>query len=675
MPSQADQSINVIRMVLLAVLTLALAFRDAAAAESVLTAVWPAALIVAWLYAMIVQAAVWRGWLTRSLPWLTMLADLGFIGAGIGLELGHVSHSAAEVAATLSWGYALLFLVILFSALREQPWLTLLNGVVAAMLYASLLGLNFPFEPFTGFWSDQLFRVVFLVLAGLFSSFHARSVRMRRETDARLKVLATQSPSVLFQAEVAHGEFHLRYVSEGSGVLLGVEPHDLVARPQLFFTRIGLGWRDLLGELNEPRRSWSAEFPYRGSGRDLWLRATATVHRDAQGVLVFSGVVTDATEQRHTAEVLREANQSKTDFLAAMSHELRTPLNAILGNADLLSRLAVTPDDEKAFRDLKMSGETLLGLIEDILVFSRLEAGRLTAETRAFRWKPQLEAVVDAFRPQAAAKRLTLNARFPETPVWIETDALRLRQIVSNLLGNAVKFTPSGSVTVDVFFETGDSTWLVVRVSDTGIGIADELHDKIFDKFTQGEQGKSRTYGGLGLGLSISRSLAGLLGGTVGVASQPGAGSVFTLRLPVKTGDAPLDAIAGPPLESRREVRILVVEDNLTNQDVETRMLTKLGGAVDVAASGFEAVELASKQFYDLIFMDWQMPGMDGRETTARIRKLPGGQDLVIVALSGHALPGDRELLLASGFDDYLSKPVRMDDFRAVLTKWVRAPA
>jgi CheY-like chemotaxis protein/anti-sigma regulatory factor (Ser/Thr protein kinase) len=371
--------------------------------------------------------------------------------------------------------------------------------------------------------------------------------------------------------------------------------------------------------------------------------------------------------------VLREANQAKTDFLAAMSHELRTPLNAILGNADLLSRLAAAPDDQKAVRDLQMSGETLLGLIEDILVFSRLEAGRLTAESRPFRWKRQLEAVVDAFRSQAQAKGLVLVARMAAEPEVIETDALRLRQIVSNLLGNAVKFTASGSVILEASVETGETPWLVVRVTDTGIGIPDELHDKIFDKFTQGEQGKSRTYGGLGLGLSISRSLAGLLGGTVGVVSQPGRGSAFTLRLPVKIVDMPAVA-AGPDLDPR-EVRLLVVEDNPTNQDVATRMLRKLGSTVDVAASGFDAIELASKRFYDLIFMDWQMPGMDGREATARIRALPGGQDLVIVALSGHALPGDRELLLASGFDDYLSKPVRMDDFRAVLAKWVRAPA
>jgi len=213
-------------------------------------------------------------------------------------------------------------------------------------------------------------------------------------------------------------------------------------------------------------------------------------------------------------------------------------------------------------------------------------------------------------------------------------------------------------------------------VTDTGIGIPLESQERVFEKFTQGEHGKSRTYGGLGLGLSIGRSLAELLGGSLTVVSQPGKGSTFTLRLPVRTGDS-LEEAGHPGTElaaSQRPIRVLLVEDNLTNQDVATRMLRKLGAQVDLAPGGREAVTLASDRFYDLIFMDWQMPVMDGREATAKIRALPGGQDLVIVALSGHALPGDRELLLASGFDDYLSKPVRMDDFRTMLAKWVKSP-
>jgi PAS domain S-box-containing protein len=689
---QAEKYINVIRMTVLVFLTAALVLRDVGLAGPglLMKTLPPLILGSAWAYALAVQVSVSRGFFPRYLPWVTTLADLAFIAVGFALELELTGRTVAAMSINLNWGYSLLFLLILFSTLRERAELTLFNGVASTALYCGFLVLYFQDEPFAGFWGDQLFRMAFLLIAGFFSSFHARSIRkaferaaasdrLRRETDSRLKVLALHFPGVLFQADVVGRQLRLRYVSEGSRELLGLEARDLVDDPELFFAKTPVTFKQALSQrIAEPKeglRWWEEEFPFTDpSGREVWLKITLTTHRVSQGILVISGLVSDVTEQRRTAQALREANQAKTDFLATMSHELRTPLNAILGNADHLARLADHEDDKKAFSDLQASGETLLGLIEDILVFSRLEAGRLTAEVRPFSWRTQLRAVVDSFRPQALAKGLTLAVTFPEAaPAWVWTDGLRVRQIVANLIGNAVKFTPAGTVSVDVDFE-GDG--LVLSVSDTGIGVPPESLERIFEKFTQGEHGKSRTYGGLGLGLSISRSLAELLGGTLTVTSRTGEGSRFELRIPVKVGDEP--AGLTPPgagaVAERTPARILLVEDNLTNQDVATRMLQKLGAHVDLAPGGREAVELASQRFYDLIFMDWQMPVMDGREATARIRALPGGQDLVIVALSGHALPGDRELLLASGFDDYLSKPVRMDDFRAMLAKWVTLP-
>lgn len=684
---QAEKYINVVRMTLLSFLTAAWLIRGAGSLP-------PLILLSAWLYALAIHWSVSRGFFPRYLPWMTTVADLVFIAVGFVVELGVGAQNINLVSTDLSWGYALLFLLILFSTLRERPTLTLFNGVTSTALYAAYLLLFFPQEPYTGFWTDQIFRMAFLLLAGFFSSFHARSVRkafakaatsdrLRRETDARLKVLALHFPGVLFQAEVMGRQFRLRYVSEGSRDLLGIEARELVSHPGLFFEKAPPGLREILWKQvkRDPDsiRTWEEELPFQvTSDRALWLKLSVTTHLTPQGALVINGLVTDITEHRRTAEALREANQAKTDFLATMSHELRTPLNAILGNSDHLARLADQEDDKKAFRDLQASGETLLGLIEDILVFSRLEAGRLVAEVRPFAWKSQCESLVETFRPSAAAKGLALHVHYPPgAPTWMWTDVLRLRQIIGNLIANAVKFTPAGSVTIEIAFEPGEkSPWFVVTVSDTGIGIPAEAQDRVFEKFTQGEHGKSRTYGGLGLGLSIARSLSELLGGSLAVASQQGKGSVFTLRIPVRTGDAleGSGAVGSEFATIQRSIRVLLVEDNLTNQDVATRMLRKLGTQVDLAPGGREAVVLASEQFYDLIFMDWQMPVMDGREATAKIRALPGGQDLVIVALSGHALPGDRELLLASGFDDYLSKPVRMDDFRTMLAKWVKAP-
>jgi signal transduction histidine kinase/ActR/RegA family two-component response regulator len=686
---QAEKYINAIRLVLLVFLTVDLVFRGVGISPGGLRLWSPPPLILgcAWLYAAAVQASVSRGFFPRYLPLVTTLADLAFITVGFALQAQAVVRNYAALAASLNWGYALLFLLILFSTLRERPVLTLFNGLASTALYGVSLALTLPGEPFAGFWDDQIFRMAFLLLAGFFSSFHARanrkaflraatSDRLRRETDSRLKVLALNFPGVLFQAEIDEGKFRLRYVSEGSRDLLGLEARDVVAEPKLFFAKAAPALRKTLVERlaqGDAPRSWEEAFRFAPDGQpELWLNMAVTTHKTPHGALVLNGVVSDVTEQRRAAEALREANQAKTDFLATMSHELRTPLNAILGNADHLSRLAEEDDDKKAFRDLQTSGETLLGLIEDILVFSRLEAGRLTAEVRPFAWRTQLEAVVDTFRPQALGKGLKLQLRLPDAaPARVWSDGLRVRQIVANLVGNAVKFTPAGSVVVEASFE---GSWFVVTVADTGIGISPESLEKIFDKFTQGEQGKSRTYGGLGLGLSISRSLVELLGGTLTVASQTGEGSVFTMKIPVRIADADSADLTAELKDEKTPTSILLVEDNLTNQDVATRMLQRLGARVDVAPGGREAVAMASQRYYDLIFMDWQMPVMDGREATAKIRALPGGRDLIIVALSGHALPGDRELLLASGFDDYLSKPVRMDDFRAVLNKWVKAP-
>jgi len=675
---QAEKYINVIRLILLGILTLALV--ATATPSTPAPAAW--ILGLAWVYSLAVHFLLGRGFFPRYLPWIATLVDLGFLAMGFWVEVLWTSGASVD----LGWGYSVAFLLIVFSTLRERPWLTILTGLAGLGLYLAFLTLAPGSRWEAGF--EVLFRAVLLVLACFFSSFHARSVRkafvraatadrLRRETDSRLKVLALHFPGVLFQAEVRGRDFSLLYVSEGCRELLGIDSRDLLADPSRFFSRTQTDFVEALTPyLNQELeyRTWEQEFSYEDPQR--WLKLIVTSYRNPAGVLVLNGLITDVSQQRRVAEALREANQAKTDFLATMSHELRTPLNAILGNAEHLARLADLDDDKRAFRDLQVSGETLLGLIEDILVFSRVEAGRLSVEVRPVAWRPTLEGLLESFRAQAEGKGLRLLGRWPDAPETVGTDALRLRQIVGNLVSNAIKFTPSGTITVEAAFDgEPEARWFWVRVRDTGIGVPPQHLEKIFEKFTQGEHGKSRTYGGLGLGLSISRSLAELLGGTLTVESTVGQGSVFTLGLPVRTTEEGVSAEAGTQLVSgaARSLRVLVVEDNVTNQDVATRMLTKLGAQVDVAPGGREALVLVEKNYYDVIFMDWQMPVMDGREATARIRALPQGRDLVIVALSGHALPGDRELLLASGFDDYLSKPVRMDDFRVTLARWVNS--
>jgi signal transduction histidine kinase len=383
--------------------------------------------------------------------------------------------------------------------LREQPWLTLFTGVASGVVYGGFVILYFSFEPYTGFYRDQEFRVVFLFIAGSFSTFHARSLRkafdraalsdrLRRATDARLNVLAQHFPGVLLQAEVREAEFHLQYASEGSRELLGLEPPEMLLDPMLFFRRTDRNFRRALklhfdNSVTEAR-NWDQEFPYHHPLRGrIWLKFSVTTHVTSQGVRVVNGLVNNISEQRAAAEALRQANQAKSDFLATMSHELRTPLNAILGNADHLQGLATSEDDKKAFRDILASGETLLGLIEDILVFSRLEAGRLQADLRPFEWRPQLQLLVDTFRGPALKKGVVLLCQLPsDAPGLVWGDVLRFRQILGNLLSNAVKFTHKGQISVEVAFQS-DTMQIIVR--DTGIGIPSEIQEKIFEKFTE----------------------------------------------------------------------------------------------------------------------------------------------------------------------------------------------
>gem|GEM_PF-2119127 len=692
---QAEKYVNVIRLILLVFLTAAWLVQTLGLpAPSNFLRNFPSWLLTAtWAYALIVQWSLSRGFFPRYLSWLTTTFDLTFIAAGFGVELAFSSHDFAIISTNLSWGHALLFLFILFSALRERPSITLFTGISSAAIYGIALVLTHPQDPPAGYWTDQSFRLGLLLLAGFFSSFLARSNRKafqraadsdrrRRETDARLKVLAQHFPGVLFQVEILKRRFKVVYVSEGSRELLGLDPHEVAADPRLF---LSLAPPELLKSLRSRldwttgvTHRWEEEFLYQPQERpETWLKMNVTSHLERNERIVLNGLLSDVTQQRIAQDALRQANEAKTDFLATMSHELRTPLNAILGNTDHLSRLAADDDDLHAFRDVQASAETLLGMIEDILVFSRLESGRLRAEVRPFSWRPQLDHWVATYRPQALAKRLRLTVQYPpNAPTTIGTDSLRLRQIVGNLLSNAIKFTPAGEVGIELSIDdTEKGPWLQVIVSDTGIGIPLDSQERVFEKFTQGEHGKSRSYGGLGLGLSISRSLTELLGGTLEVQSQPGVGSRFTLRVPVRTPEsAPSESGTFSPDPVIAPIRVLLVEDNVSNQDVATRMLRRLNIEVDVVSNGQDAVDAAAKTFYDLIFMDWQMPGMDGREATARIREHPDGADLVIVALSGHALPGDREFLLASGFDDYLSKPVRLDDFRVTLAKWIKSP-
>jgi signal transduction histidine kinase/CheY-like chemotaxis protein/ligand-binding sensor domain-containing protein len=417
--------------------------------------------------------------------------------------------------------------------------------------------------------------------------------------------------------------------------------------------------------------------------RERARRLTETVHE----------LERSEKEARAAKEEADRANRYKSQFLANMSHEIRTPMNAVIGMTSILASSPLTSQQREYLGTIRSSGESLLALLNDILDFSKIEAGKLTMEASPFALRQCVEDAVDLLATQAARKGLKLGCRIdPAVPALIESDATRLRQILVNLLDNAVKFTSSGSVLVLV--EAGSpppagsrDAWvedalmedqpveLRFAVRDTGIGIAADCTDRLFRPFSQANSSTSRLYGGTGLGLAICHRLAQGLGGRIWMESEPGKGSTFRFTIRCRAGGA-----HSPPVPRESEgvgridgsglspLRILVAEDNVINQKVTLLMLERLGYAADVAADGEETLAALRRQRYDVIFMDVQMPGMDGLEATRHIRdEWPVEERPRIIAVTASALQEDREACLSAGMDDFLSKPVLLEDLRLAL--------
>jgi len=363
------------------------------------------------------------------------------------------------------------------------------------------------------------------------------------------------------------------------------------------------------------------------------------------------------------------ASRAKTDFLANMSHEIRTPMAAVLGYTDLLLAGSGEAQERAAWADaVHRNGAQLLELIDGILDVSQLEADKLLVERRACRLRELVEPVAAAAREAAREKGLAFSLELgSECPEAIETDPARLRQILSNLLRNAVKFTETGSVRLRVARPSGSASWLCFEVLDTGVGIGAQDLERIFAPFGQVDSSLTRRFGGAGLGLAIARRLAALLGGSLTVESEPGRGSSFRLEL-----EAPAVALA-EPAQSARCARVLVAEDGPDNQRLIRALLRATHADVALVENGAQALDQACASLdagapYDVILMDMQMPVMDGYEATRRLRE--SGYTAPIVALTAHAMSGDRERCLAAGCDDYLTKPIDRARLLECVARW-----
>jgi len=525
---------------------------------------------------------------------------------------------------------------------------------------------------------------------GLFSDITPRkqAEQMLRESEERFRSLIECTRDWVWEVD-AQGRY--TYCSPKSKVLLGYEPEEILGRTPF----------DLM-EPDEAERVGAAFAAATLNHEPIRDLENTNLHKDGQPVILetsglailgehgdflgYRGIDRDITQRRRFERELRKAkeaaeaaNHAKGEFLANMSHEIRTPMNGILGMVDLTLGTELTAEQRDYLSMVKSSAESLMTVINDILDFSKIEAGKLDFESITFDLREAFDPAVRALAITATSKGLRLDYFVaPEIPRYVVGDPGRLRQILLNLVGNALKFTANGRVAVRIEPEPADleGVWLHLTVADTGIGIAPQRLESIFNAFAQADTSTTRRYGGTGLGLTIARNLAEMMDGRLSVDSVVGQGSTFhcVVRLgpaaaPNATAESGLRERESRPARSLRSGLILVVEDNPINQTIAANLLRRHGFEVELAGNGKEALEKFRQRHFDAVLMDVQMPEMDGFDATAGIREIETvtATHVPVIAMTAHAMKGDRERCLSAGMDSYISKPVRPEElFEAI---------
>lgn len=517
-----------------------------------------------------------------------------------------------------------------------------------------------------------------------------RAEDAERDAHQRLQVITDAIPGVVYQfMRTNTGEWKFIYLSKGVEALFEIRAEDALKDASLMTQCIVPEDRESHRESVERSFREMIEWEHwhrirTASGAMKWVRGRASPHMQGDGSVIWTGILVDVTERKQIEDAALASSRAKSEFLANMSHEIRTPLSAISGMAKIIRSEPLTSTQRVRMDKLEVAVNHLNLTINDILDLSKIEANKLVLEKGPVLIQALFDNVASMVHTSLEHKRLQLNVEIDPMPRGLVGDATRLGQALLNYAGNAIKFTDAGSITMraSVLEEAQDSVLLRLEVQDTGVGISADKHHKLFEAFVQADSTTTRKYGGSGLGLAITKRFVEAMGGEVGFESEAGKGSTFwlTARLAkdsacgkVSTEASPINAEAILQTTYAGK-RVLLVEDDEFNREIGVFLLREVGMVVDEAEDGRVAVEMTSRGNYDLVFMDMQMPELDGIDATRQIRASSTGKSVPIVAMTANAFSEDKLCCMEAGMNEFITKPVDPTDLYEIMLRMFQRP-